>query len=134
MELVARLPLLPISNKEEHTAAKEMILLLTRLDGDLSPAEVGYGKVLVQLVQNYERGLVGDFFHNISGNEVLESLLQAHGLKQTEVAEIADISKQNLNDFLKGRRALTKDARLKLAKHFKVEIAVFDLVRDLTLA
>lgn len=55
MELIARCPLLPITNKAEHGAAKAMIVELTRRDGELSKAEIGYGKVLVQLVQAYER-------------------------------------------------------------------------------
>jgi antitoxin component HigA of HigAB toxin-antitoxin module len=132
MKLVARCPLLPITNKKEHDAAKEMIVELTKRDGKLSLTEIGYGKVLVQLIQAYERHIVGDFFESLSGEEVLEYLLNEHQLKQTEAAEIAGISKQNLNDFLKGRRALTKEARVRLAAHFKVNPGVFELVKQLT--
>lgn len=132
MELVERLPLLPITNKEEHKAAKEMILALTRRDGELSLVEVGYAKVLIQLIQAYESGLVGDFFDGVTGFEVLEYLLNEHGMTQTEAAEIAGVSKQNLNDYLKGRRGLPKEARLRLAKKFKLHAHVFDLSRELS--
>jgi hypothetical protein len=54
MELVKQFPLLPITNEDEHKAAKDMILLLTARDGELSLVEVGYGKVLVRLIQSYE--------------------------------------------------------------------------------
>ncbi len=134
MALVERLPLLPITNKNDHKAAKEMILELTRRDGDLSPVEVGYGKVLVQLIKAYESGLVGDFFEGVSGCEVLEYLLCEHGMTQAEAAAIAGVSKQNLNDFLKGRRGLPKAARLRLSKRFKLDVDIFDLARELNSA
>lgn len=130
MELVERLPLLPITNKKEHQAAKNMILALTSRDGELAPVEVGYAKVLVQLIQTYESGLVGDFFEGIAGSDVLEYLLNEHGMTQTEAAEIAGVSKQNLNDFLKGRRGLPKEARLRLAKRFKLDGRVFELTQE----
>jgi len=132
LELLERLPLLPITNKKQHDAAKKMIVDLTRRDGELSPVEVGYAKVLVQLIQAYESRFVGDFFESVSGCEVLEYLLNEHAMTQTEAAEIAGVSKQNLNDFLKGRRGLPKKARLELAKRFKVDAAVFDLTRELS--
>ncbi len=131
MDLVERLPLLPITNKNEHRAAKEMILELTRRDGDLSPVEAGYGKVLVQLIKSYESGIVGDFFEGVSGSEVLEYLLGEHGMTQSEAAEIAGVSKQNLNDFLKGRRGLPKVAQLRLSKRFNLDAGIFDLAREL---
>jgi antitoxin component HigA of HigAB toxin-antitoxin module len=134
MELVARCPLFPIMNKREHAAARAMIVELTKKDGDLSKSEVGYGKVLVQLIQAYEKKLIGDFFGTVSGDEALAYLLNEHGMKQTEAAKIAGVSKQNLNDFLNGRRGLTKEARRRLAAHFKVNAEVFELDRQVTSA
>lgn len=131
IELISRCPLLPITNKSQHRVAKKMIAELTGRDGHLSKIEVGYGQVLVQLIQAYERQLVGDFFKDVSAEEVLEYLLKEHNLKQTEAAEIAGISKQNLGDFLKGRRNLTKSARIRLAKYFKVNAEVFEQEEDL---
>jgi len=132
LELVVQFPLLPITNKDEHKAAKDMILGLTRRDGELSPVEVGYAKVLLQLIQSYESALVGDFFDGVTGSDVLEYLLNEHQMTQTEAAEIAGVSKQNLNDYLKGRRGLPKDARLRLAKRFKLDAHVFELSKELT--
>lgn len=132
LELVEQFPLLPITNKNEHKAAKDMILRLTSRDGELSPVEVGYAKVLIQLIQSYESALVGNFFDGVTGSDVLEYLLNEHHMTQTDAADIAGVSKQNLNDFLKGRRGLPKDARLRLAKHFKLDAHVFELSRELT--
>lgn len=131
-ELVERFPLLPISNKDEHKAAKDMILALTCRDGELSPVEVGYAKVLVQLIQTYEAAQVGNFFDGVTGSDALEYLLNEHQMTQTEAADIAGVSRQNLHDFLKGRRGLPKDARLRLAKHFKLDAHVFELSKELT--
>lgn len=78
--------------------------------------------------------MVAGFFKNVSGEEALEYLLNEHQMKQTKAAEIAGISKQNLNDFLKGRRSLTKEARGRLAKHFKVNAEVFELAKELASA
>jgi antitoxin component HigA of HigAB toxin-antitoxin module len=131
-ELVERFPLLPIANKDEHKAAKDMILALTSRDGELSPVEIGYAKVLVQLIQTYEAAQVGNFFDGVTGSDVLEYLLNEHQMTQTEAADLAGVSRQNLHDFLKGRRGLPKDARLRLAKHFKLDAHVFELSKELT--
>lgn len=130
MELIRRWPLLPITNKTQLRAATQMIVELSKRDGKLSKAEIGYGKVLAQLIETYEHQLVGDLFRNVSPAEALEYLLDEHQMKQTEAAEIAGVSKQNLNDFLKGRRGLTRDARVRLAQHFKVGAELFELIRE----
>lgn len=130
MELIRRHQLLPITNKAQLRAATEMIVELSTRDGKLSKGEIGYGKVLVQLIETYEKQLVGNLFKNVSPGEALEYLLDEHQMKQTEAAEIAGVSKQNLNDFLKGRRGLTREARIRLAQHFKVSAEVFELTRE----
>jgi HTH-type transcriptional regulator/antitoxin HigA len=134
MQLVKTFPLLPVTNKAQHQAAKAIIAELALRDAQLSSSEIGYGKVLVQIVQNYERETLQGFFEDVSGNEALQYLLDEHGLKQTEVAEIAGVSKQNIHDFLKGRRSLPREARIRLARHFRLQAGVFELVRQLTSA
>lgn len=62
LDLVEQFPLSPITNEDEHKTAKDMILSLTARDGELSAAEVGYGKALIQLIKSYESSLVGNFF------------------------------------------------------------------------
>jgi antitoxin component HigA of HigAB toxin-antitoxin module len=130
MKLIERHPLLPITTKARHRAAKKMIVELSERDGSLSTSEVGYGKILVRLIQEYEREAVENFFKDVTGEEALQYLLNEHNIKQADVAEIAGISKQNLNDFLKGRRGLTKRARLKLADYFRVSADVFELSEE----
>jgi antitoxin component HigA of HigAB toxin-antitoxin module len=134
MDLVARCPLLPITNKSEHDAAKRMMVELSKRDGAMTKPEIGYGQVLVQLIQAYERKIVGDYFENVSGGDVLEYLLTEHQIRQTEAAKIAGVTKQNLNDFLKARRGLPKEARERLAAHFKVNPEIFELEKKLASA
>jgi antitoxin component HigA of HigAB toxin-antitoxin module len=126
-----RCPLLPITNKKQHNAAKKMIVELTKKDGHLSKAEIGYGQILTQLIRAYEQQRVGIFFENVNGSEALEYLLDEHQMTQTRAATIAGISKQNLNDFLKGRRGLNREARARLAAHFKVNAQVFESAKEL---
>ena len=134
MELVARCPLLPLTSKRMHASAKKMMIELTKEDSELSAAEIRYGKVLTQLIENYEQQLVGNFFKDVSGEDILEYLCNEHQLKQSEVAAIAGISKQNLNDYLKGRGGLYKKACLKLAAHFKLNPEVFYSMKELEVA
>ena len=134
MELVACCPLLPITTKRMHASAKKMMIELTKKDGELSAAEIGYGKVLTQLIENYEQQLVGNFFQDVSGEDLLKYLCNEHQLKQSEIATIAGISKQNLNDYLKGRRGLSKKACLRLAAHFKLNPEVFYSMIELVVA
>lgn len=88
--------------------------------------------LVLSKVLNYESAIVGNFFDGVTGSAVLEYLLNEHQMTQTSAAEIAGVSKQNLNDFLKGRRGLPKDACMRLAKHFKLDPRVFELSRELT--
>lgn len=133
LELVEQFPLLPIKNRDDHRAAKDMILCLTTHDGELSSVEVGYATVLHLLIKTYERSLVSGVFESVTGPDALAYLLYEHHITQAQTADIAGISKQNLNDFLKGRRGLPKDARLRLAKHFKLDARVFEEVIALSL-
>lgn len=134
LALLQQFPLLPIASGAEHQAAKAMINNLILRDGTLSATEIGYGQVLIQLVQTYEKNHMANFFNDVPGNEALEYLLSEHDMPQTEVAKIAGVSRQNINDFLKGRRGLPKEAQLKLAKHFKLQHSVFETVRELNSA
>ncbi len=134
LQLIKRFALLPIKSKAKHAAAVQMIIELSKRDRHLSSGEIGYGKVLVQLIQAYEKEIVKDYFEDISGEVVLEYLLREHKIKQTEAAAIAGISKQNLNDFLKARRGLTKAARVRLASRFNVTPEMFELSREQKLA
>jgi antitoxin component HigA of HigAB toxin-antitoxin module len=134
MELITHCPLLPITGKKAHDLARKMIIELSQREGVLSAMEIGYGKVLAQLIEIYEQQIVGDFFKDVSGEEVLEYLLNEHELKQSEAAAIAGISKQNLNDYLNKRRALPGEARMRLAAHFKVSPEVFESTKALKAA
>lgn len=126
--LIEKFPLLPIETTQAHAAALEMLKNLSIRDSDLTDTEVGYGKVLTTLIQKYEQSIVSDFFdEEIPGNEILEFLMEQHAMSQVKAAEIAGVSKQKMNDFLKGRQGLAREARVKLAKYFKLPQHLFEL-------
>lgn len=127
MKLIERWPLLPIESDEQHKAAMEAMDDIMARDSELTPEEVGYAKILVKLIQEWETTKTAGAFPDVPGNEILEFLLEQNNMTQVEAAGIAGISKQKLNDFLKGRQGLTKEARTKLANRFKLKPEIFDI-------
>ncbi|MBY0357076.1 MAG: hypothetical protein K2W82_03670 [Candidatus Obscuribacterales bacterium] len=127
MKLIERCPLLPIESDEQHKAAMEAMDDIMARDSELTPEEVGYAKILVKLIQEWETVKTAGAFRHVPGNEILEFLLEQNNMTQVEAASIAGISKQKLNDFLKGRQGLTKEARTKLANRFKLKPEIFDI-------
>jgi antitoxin component HigA of HigAB toxin-antitoxin module len=128
LRLIKRVPLLPIESQEDYTTARALLLELMEKDNSLQKSEIGYAKILASLIQQYaNRKLEGVFSHPLSGNEILQSIMDDHNLTQVDVAEIAGVQKQNLNAFLKGRRPLPREAREKLGNRFKVNQDIFTL-------
>lgn len=127
MELVEAFPLVPITNKEHNDDALKILQKLgQREESSLTEGELAYTRVLVVLIHTYEQKRFGNITEGVTGNAILQALLEENRISQTAAAELAGISKQNLNDYLKGRRGLTKTAREKLAKRFRVAASVFD--------
>jgi len=131
-QLIERFALLPIRNEQEHRLAIDIIRDLTKRDSELTLAEAGYGQILALLVTEYEKRKLGDYFtrEKSTGPEILAYLIEEHELQQVDVAEIAGVAKQTINNFLAGRRGLPRQARSGLAKHFGLRPEIFDLVRD----
>jgi len=126
LHLIGLVPLLPIETKKDYRRARALLHELIERDEQLQPAELGYAKVLGKLVQDYARERTEGFFRQqVPGCEILQSLMDDHDLNQVEIAEIAGIQKQNVNAYLKGRRALPRAARQRLGKRFKVNPEIF---------
>ena len=62
---------------------------------------------------------------NSTGADILQSLMDDHKLTQTDVAELTGMQKQNVNAYLKNKRALPREARTILGKRFKVNPELF---------
>jgi antitoxin component HigA of HigAB toxin-antitoxin module len=129
LRLINQVPLLPIETEQANQKARELLSeLIDREDRDenLSATEVGYARVLKKLIQDYSnfkcQGLVRE---QSLGSDILQSLMDDYGLTQTDIAELTRMQKQNVNAYLKNKRALPREAREILGKRFKVNPEIF---------
>lgn len=88
----------------------------------------------MHLIQSYESAQTANFFDGVTGSDALEYLLNEQQQTKAEAAGSAGVSKQNLHDFLKGRRELPVDTRLRLAKHFKLDAQIFEFSKRIDLS
>ena len=62
-----------------------------------------------------------------SGSDILAFIMDQHNLSQSQIAEMVDMPRQNINSFLKGGRGLPRAAREKLAVRFNLKPELFEL-------
>lgn len=126
LHLITRVPLLPIETEKDYVRARTLLHELITKDESLEPSEIGYGKVLGKLVQDYSKHKTKELFaQQVPGNEILQSLMDDHNLNQIDIAGIAEMEKQNVNAYLKKRRPLPRKAGELLGKRFKVNPEIF---------
>src|SRR3954454_20339646 len=122
LELVRALPLRPIRSEEELDRAIAMVNSLIDRD-ELTPDEDDYLDVLGDLVRKYEKE------HHplppVSDAEMLRHLIEARETTQARVAAEAGIAESTISAVLAGKRGLNRKHIEALARHFKVEPAVF---------
>jgi antitoxin component HigA of HigAB toxin-antitoxin module len=126
LRLIRQVPLLPIETEQANKKARELLSQLIDRDENLSATEIGYARVLKKLIQDYSnikcQGMVRE---QSPGADILQSLMDDHQLTQTDVAELTGMQKQNVNAYLKNKRALPREARTILGKRFKVNPELF---------
>lgn len=127
LKWIAEFPIVPIENWTHHKKAINVILKLNELDGELTPAEIAYGKALGIMISTFESSQLDSKFERVSGSDVLSFLMDQHKLSQSQIAELVDMPRQNINSFLKGNRGLPRAAREKLAVRFKLKPELFEL-------
>lgn len=123
MELICEYPLKPITSEASLDEATEVVDKLLDRD-DLSTEAQEYLDVLTQLIETYE--LSHHAIGNASDSEVLKHLMDARGVKATEVALSAGIAESTLSAIVNGSRRLTRDHIGKLMRYFNVPAGVFD--------
>ena len=106
MSLIQRFPLRPIRTDSELESACSMIDELTDRD-DPSDAESDYLEVLGDLVRKYEDEHVA--MPIVSDAEMLRSLMEENGSRQTDVARGTGMSKTVVSLVLNGKRRLTRE-------------------------
>ena len=122
MELILQFPLRPIrSDRELAEAVKVIDSLLSR--PSLIPEEEDYLDVLGDLVKRYESDIHP--IAHVSDAEMLNHLIEAKGVSQTEVSESTGIAISTISEILGGKRTLNRTHIGKLARYFKVSPEVF---------
>lgn len=119
--LISRFPLLPIRSEAKLDAAIEVMKDLAHPRRKLSVTENGYLRVLTVLIREYESQHYPQ--GNLTAQELVEALMEEHGLNQTTLAAKLGMDRANLSAFLSYRRQLSKTNALKLAKCFKVDVS-----------
>jgi len=113
---------LSIKTERDYNRAVKMLntLLDTVGDNETHPL-YGFLDVLGAIIEVYEK----DHFpvEGASGVEVLKSLMQEHGLKQSDLSEVA--SQGVISEILHGKRKLTLKQITILSKRFHISPAVF---------
>jgi HTH-type transcriptional regulator/antitoxin HigA len=112
----------PIRNAEEAEEATTAIDSLTDLP-QLSEGQREFVGLLGQLLQNWEAEHEEPI--EVSPQEVVRSLLEDNGLRQTDLVGPVFPSRSAASDFLAGRRPLSYERAGKLAAFFHVSPAVF---------
>jgi HTH-type transcriptional regulator/antitoxin HigA len=122
--LLARYPLLAISNEREYRVASELLQELFGRD-DLDADERRYAESLTILVEKYESEHDAPHFQaSVDPREVLRHLMDANDMTVTELGKI--VGTQALASMiLKGDRRISLNNAKKLAKRFRMSVDAF---------
>ena len=121
--LVQRFPLRPIRTERSHNRAMKLVRELAPAgEGTLSAGQQDYLDALAVLLEDYDRQ--HDSLSQLSGLDVLRSLLEARDMSVTELGKVIG-SQTNASLILAGKRGLSKAVMVKLGGFFNVAPTVF---------
>ncbi len=118
LELIKRFPLVEIGNDSMHKMALSVLNKYMGLD-ITTTGQIAYLKVLTTLVDQYERSRYPA--PTMSPRETIKSLMQFNNLRQADLIPYFG-SRSQVNDFLVGRRNLSKDQIRRLSKAFSLSV------------
>lgn len=124
LTLVRQFPLIRIRDKHHYMKAVESMKCLVR-QKELQSGEEEYLAVLGDLIARYEEENLKALAPTITPREALQYLMDENGLTRGDILEVIGGYKSNLSAFLSGKRGLSKDAAIKLARRFKVSPELF---------
>lgn len=115
-------PLKPIVRKAEYEAAVGHLNRLLDAGGaNQSHPLAGLVELLGEVIHSYEKRQAP--MPDAEPCEVLRYLMDEHGLKQSDLSDIA--SQGTISDILSGRREISKALAKKMAARFQVSAMVF---------
>ena len=121
LELVIAFPLSSIKSKDHLEEAQNVIDTLLA-EGRLDDGESMYLDALSDLVASYEDKHVA--IDPASDADMLQHLMDAKGVSQTQLSRGADISKSTVSEILAGKKPFSKQISRKLADFFGVDVSV----------
>ena len=125
LALVEKFPLVHIDNSEQHRVALRVLGELSERESELTDHEFDYLKVLVTLIDVYEKTLEQPPRKPVSPREAFKFLMEVNSLKQVDISRQADVPQTHISAFLAGTRNLSKTEIGKLSELFKVTPLLF---------
>ena len=112
-----------VSNEREYRHTLGIIRELMKKGESISDAEADLFETWAQLVSQYEEGmsLPGD----VSPMELIKFLTEQKGLRNVDLIPGIFSSPSNASDVLNGKKAISKDVGVKLAKYFGLPVEYF---------
>ncbi len=122
LELVQCVPLRPIRSESDLDEAINMVNYLIDRE-KLNVDEKDYLDVLGGLIEEYEDKHY--VFEKSPPSSILRHLIEAKGVKQSQVAKDCRIAESTISEVLVGTRQLNRNHIAKLSRYFHVEPSVF---------
>lgn len=113
-----------IETKEEHERLSSLLMRLTIPPRNLSPAEERIASLLGHLVDSYEQRIVQANARRFAPSERLEFLMEEHGLRQSDLAELFG-GQSVVSSVLAGKRRINLQQARKLAERFGLPTSAF---------
>jgi len=122
MDLVARFPLKPIRNDDQHEQAVKIVgdLIGRKLDAGGSD----YLDTLILLVNKYEDENHSPHGIRMTPQEALKAIMNLNDLSQSQIGKIIG-SESAVSMFLKGQRGMSKSHIKALVARFGVDARMF---------
>jgi HTH-type transcriptional regulator/antitoxin HigA len=123
LSLVRECPLRIIRSEAEYSSAIATLDRLSDLGPDRTADETDFLLALALFVEKYERD--HEPIPKATGLEMLQYLIETHGVKQSDVAAGTGLTDSTVSEILAAKRKLNLKHIDALARFFKVEPAVF---------
>lgn len=125
MNLIRQFPLAPIRTERQYKLATAILTDLAWRLNELTNGEKDYLSILTDIIANHEKNTWKRTTKPMTPSQALKFLVEESNRTQTAIAKAAGIQLSNFNAYLSGSRPISKDAAIKLGKHFKVSAEIF---------
>ena len=121
-KLLARIRPALIKTEEENERMLSLVKRLMAKGDELTPEEAELLKLIARLIADFEEKFY--LLSEAPPHEVLKELMDARGLKQTDISRILG-SKFRASEIINGKRAISKAQAKTLADFFSVSAELF---------